>query len=53
MHSVAVHEEVKNALYDPVLRDLVIAEDLTSVVEDALEPEPSLATALEVIAPES
>ena len=49
MHSVAVHEEVKNALYDPVLRDLVIAGDLTSVVEDPLEPESSLAAALEVM----
>jgi CBS domain-containing protein len=32
-----------------VLRDVVIAEDLTNVVEDLLEPESSLATALEVM----
>ena len=46
---VISYEEVKNTLYDPMLRDLVIAGDLTSVVEDPLEPESSLATALEVM----
>ena len=46
---VISYEEVKNALYDPVLRDLVIAEDLTSRVDDALDPDASLAKALEVL----
>ena len=43
------YDEVKNTLYDPVLRDLVIAEDLTSSVEDALQPNTSLAAALEIL----
>jgi CBS domain-containing protein len=46
---VISYEEVKNTLYDPVLRDLVIAEDLTSSIEDALEPETGLAAALEIL----
>ncbi|MBW2243309.1 MAG: cation:proton antiporter [Deltaproteobacteria bacterium] len=46
---VISYEEIKNTLYDPMMRDVVIAEDLTSVVEDPLEPESSLATALEVM----
>ncbi|MFB3118574.1 MAG: CBS domain-containing protein, partial [Myxococcota bacterium] len=46
---VISYEEVKNALYDPVLRDLVIAEDLTSSVDDPLDPGASLAKALEVL----
>ena len=46
---VISYEEVKNTLYDPVLRDLVIAEDLTSGIEDALEPETGLAAALEIL----
>ena len=46
---VISYEEVKNTLYDPVLRDLVIANDLTGVVNDPLEPESSLTTALEVM----
>jgi CBS domain-containing protein len=46
---VISYEEVKNALYDPALRDLVIAEDLTSSVEDALDPDTSLAVALEIL----
>ena len=46
---VISYEEVKNTLYDPVLRDLVIANDLTGVVNDPLKPESSLATALEVM----
>jgi CIC family chloride channel protein len=46
---VISYEEVKNTLYDPVLRDLVIAEDLTSSIEDALEPDTSLAAALEIL----
>ncbi len=43
------YEEVKNTLYDPVLRGLVIAEDLTSSIADALDPADSLAKALEVL----
>lgn len=46
---VISYEEVKNTLYEPALRDLVIAEDLTSVVADPLEPGSSLAAALEVM----
>jgi CBS domain-containing protein len=46
---VISYEEVKNTLYDPVLRDLVIAEDLTSHVDDALESDTSLTTALEIL----
>jgi len=46
---VISYEEVKNTLYDPFLRDLVIAEDLTSSVDDALDPGASLTKALEVL----
>jgi Kef-type K+ transport system membrane component KefB/CBS domain-containing protein len=46
---VISYEEVKNTLYDPYLRGLVIAEDLTSSVDDALDPDASLAKALEVL----
>jgi Kef-type K+ transport system membrane component KefB len=46
---VISYEEVKNTLYDPALRDLVIAEDLTDGIEDPLKPESSLATALEIM----
>jgi len=46
---VISYEEVKNTLYDPALRDLVIAGDLTSAIGDPLEPESSLATALVVM----
>ncbi len=46
---VISYEEVKNTLYDPVLRNLVIAEDLTSTVDDALALDSSLASALEVM----
>jgi Kef-type K+ transport system membrane component KefB/CBS domain-containing protein len=46
---VISYEEVKNTLYYPALRDLVIADDLTSVVDDPLEPGSSLAMALEVM----
>jgi len=46
---VISYEEVKNTLYDPYLRGLVIAEDLTSSVHDALDPGASLAHALEVL----
>lgn len=46
---VISYEEVKSTLYDPVLRDLVIAEDLTSSVDDALGASTSLAVALETL----
>jgi len=46
---VISYEEVKNTLYDPFLRGLVIAEDLTSTIDDALDPGASLAKALEVL----
>lgn len=46
---VISYEEVKSTLYDPVLRDLVIAEDLTSSVDDALPASASLPAALEVL----
>jgi Kef-type K+ transport system membrane component KefB/CBS domain-containing protein len=46
---VVSYEEVKNALYDPALRDLVVAGDLTNAVEDPLKPDSSLANALEVM----
>jgi CBS domain-containing protein len=46
---VISYEEVKNTLYDPVLRDLIIAEDLTSSVEDALKPDDGLSVALETL----
>jgi len=49
LKGVISYEEVKNTLYDPVLRDLVIAEDLTFRVDDALEPATSLPAALEVL----
>jgi CBS-domain-containing membrane protein len=44
---VVSFEEVKHALYDPVLRNLVIAEDLTETVADPLSPQASLESALE------
>jgi Kef-type K+ transport system membrane component KefB/CBS domain-containing protein len=43
------YDEVKNALYDPALRALVIAEDLTTPVEDALDPNAPLPAALEIM----
>jgi CBS domain-containing protein len=46
---VISYEEVKNTLYDPSLRDLVVAEDLTSDIGGPLEPESSLADALEIM----
>ena len=46
---VISYEEVKSTLYDPVLRGLVIAEDLTSSVDDALDPGDSLVRALEIL----
>jgi Kef-type K+ transport system membrane component KefB/CBS domain-containing protein len=46
---VISYEEVKNTLYDPVLRGLVIAEDLTSAVDDALAADSPLDVALETL----
>lgn len=46
---VISYEEVKNTLYDPVLRGLVVAGDLTSPIDDALAPDAPLGTALEVM----
>ncbi len=43
---VISYAEVKNALYDPLLRNVVIAEDLTIAVGEPLAPEDSLAHAL-------
>jgi len=43
------YDEVKNALYDPALRALVIAEDLTNPVDDALDPNAALPAALEIM----
>jgi Kef-type K+ transport system membrane component KefB/predicted transcriptional regulator len=47
LRGVISYDEVKNALYDPVLRDLVIARDLAEDVPDPLHPETPLAEALE------
>jgi Kef-type K+ transport system membrane component KefB len=44
---VISYEEVKNALYDPALRDLVIASDLATALPDPLPPDAPLAHALE------
>ncbi len=44
---VVSYGEVKSALYDPALRDLVIADDLTMRIDDPLLPDDSLASALE------
>ena len=46
---VISYDEVKNTLYDPVLRGLVIAGDLTTPVPEALEPDDSLTHALELM----
>ena len=46
---VISYDEVKSALYDPVLRDLVVAEDLTDSIDDSLGPESSLSSALETM----
>lgn len=46
---VISYEEVKNTLYDPVLRHLVIAEDLTSTIDDPLAPDTTLPAALELL----
>lgn len=48
-HGVISYEEVKNTLYDPALRELVIAQDLTTPVPDPLDPELPLAAALELL----
>lgn len=44
---IVSYDEVKNALYDPMLRDLVIAGDLTTRIDDPLEPDTPLGAALE------
>jgi Kef-type K+ transport system membrane component KefB/CBS domain-containing protein len=49
LKGVISYDQVKNTLYDPVLRGLVIAEDLSLPVEDALAPDDSLAQALEAM----
>ena len=48
-HLVGVisYDEVKNALYDPLLRGVVIAQDLTIPIAQPLEPGDSLSEALE------
>jgi CBS domain-containing protein len=43
---VISYDEVKNALYDPALRDLVVASDLATALPDPLAPDASLAEAL-------
>jgi Kef-type K+ transport system membrane component KefB len=43
------YDEVKNTLYDPMLRGLVIAGDLTTSVPDALGPDETLTHALELL----
>jgi Kef-type K+ transport system membrane component KefB/CBS domain-containing protein len=43
------YDEVKNTLYDPMLRGLVIAGDLTTSVPDALGPDETLPHALEIL----
>ena len=42
---VISYDEVKNALYDPALRDLVIAGDLATALPEPLAPEAPLAEA--------
>jgi len=44
---VISYDEVKNALYDPILRGVVIAEDLTIPVDAPLSPDDGLSEALE------
>jgi len=44
---VISYDEVKSTLYDPVLRSLIIARDLTARVDDPLRPDDSLAAALD------
>jgi len=46
---VISYEEVKSALYDPSLHGLVIADDLTTAVPDALDPDAPLHLALELM----
>jgi Kef-type K+ transport system membrane component KefB/CBS domain-containing protein len=47
LKGVISYDEVKNALYDPVLRGLVIAEDLAHTIDDPLAVTASLEAALE------
>jgi CBS domain-containing protein len=46
---VISYEDVKSALYDPSLHGLVIADDLTTAVPDALDPDAPLHLALELM----
>ena len=46
---IVSYDEVKNALYDPTLRDLVIAGDLATPVDDPLDPDAPLPSALELM----
>ncbi|MEN8183854.1 MAG: CBS domain-containing protein, partial [Myxococcota bacterium] len=46
---IVSYDEVKNTLYDPILRGLVIAGDLTTAVEDVLAPDATLPEALELM----
>jgi Kef-type K+ transport system membrane component KefB/CBS domain-containing protein len=47
LEGVISYEEVKSALYDPALRNLVIARDLITAIDDPLAPEDSLTAALD------
>lgn len=46
---VISYDEVKNVLWDPALRDLVIAEDLATALPDLLAPQAPVARALELM----
>ena len=46
---VISYDEVMNTLYEPALRDLVVADDLRSDIGNPLEPESSLVAALEIM----
>jgi Kef-type K+ transport system membrane component KefB/CBS domain-containing protein len=47
LRGVISYEEVKNALYDPLLRGVVIAQDLTIPISQPLGPNDPLSEALE------
>lgn len=46
---VVSYDDVKHALYDPALRGLVVARDVTTPIEAPLTPDASLAAALELM----
>jgi len=46
---VVSYDEVKNTLYDPALRGLVVAGDVITPIQDPLPPHASLAAALELL----